>query len=126
MSETKNVVLTIRLAPSVMGDLSERAKQQRQPVRRLAAMIISDWCDAVYVPPMMVETVRTVSLEDVSPPFGRVDPSRGPTVIEARKKRWGHQSPEDRGPVSQVVPPGLPETEVEPRFRTGKRKRRGR
>lgn len=42
MSESKTVVVTIRLAPSVMAALTARAAQDRQPVRRLAAFMIED------------------------------------------------------------------------------------
>ena len=42
MSESKTVVLNLRLAPATMTALEARATEQRQPVRRMAAMIIED------------------------------------------------------------------------------------
>lgn len=42
MTEPKTVVLTLRVSPDVMARLTERAAALRQPVRRLAAMLIED------------------------------------------------------------------------------------
>jgi hypothetical protein len=48
MSETRSIVVNVRLTPMVMAALTAKAVSERQPVRRMAALLIED---AVLVDP---------------------------------------------------------------------------
>lgn len=77
MSETdsKTVVLNLRLTPAVMETLTERAAQDRQPVRRMAAMIIEDALAKPQLARVAPLYVATPGNGDVTPRF-RSPPKR--------------------------------------------------
>lgn len=71
MSESKSHVLNIRLTPVVMAALTARADAERQPVRRLAALIIEDALSkprAAYAAPL-APAPRSIGSDEVEPRF---------------------------------------------------------
>lgn len=70
MSETKTVVLTLRVSPAVMALLEARAAAERRPARSMATMLLEDALAKqrlAHVAPLM--PVRPTVDTEVTPRF---------------------------------------------------------